>query len=89
MTKKDLQEQIGFLSQAEVVLGVKGREDIVALLDGVDYYTYGKWRRGDREMSAGSRTAINELLCMKRAHDAGVSAWELWQSRCVYKKSAK
>lgn len=87
MTKKDLQEQIDFLSKAEAALGIEDREDMVALLDGVDYNTYGKWRRGERGMSAGARTAINELLCMKRAHDAGVSAWELWQSRCVYKKS--
>lgn len=87
MTKKDLQEQIDFLSQAEAVLGVEDREDMVALLDGVDYNTYGKWRRGEREMSTGARTAINELLCMKTAHDAGVSAWEQWQARCIGKKS--
>jgi len=76
------QKQVEFLAHAAQTLGMNAT-GIVALLDGVDYATYGKWARGERRMSSSAKTAINMLLCMKAAQDMKVPAFDVWRKHCA------
>lgn len=79
MEQKRIQEQIIFLQEAQKMLGFNAKQMASALC--VDYDTYGKWRRGQRELKAAPRTSVLMLLLMKLCSVSKRDAFTEWMSQ--------
>ena len=79
MTTKQTQNQIDFLQKAQETLGFNAKMMAAALC--VDYDTYGKWRRGRRELKAAPKTSVLMLLVMKLCSIQKKDAFAEWMSQ--------
>ena len=78
MTPEQKQQQINFIERTERVLGFNAKQMASALF--VDYDTYGKWRRGERQLQAVTTTAIKMLVTMKVCSTTKKDAFTEWMS---------
>ncbi|WP_129352084.1 hypothetical protein [Solidesulfovibrio carbinolicus] len=79
MTPEQKQQQIEFIKRSEKILGFNAGEMARALF--VDYDTYGKWRRGQRELKAAPTTSIRMLVVMKICNAAKEDAFTMWTNQ--------
>lgn len=79
MTPEEAQKQKKFLLQSEKTLGINSVEMAKALC--VGYGTYGKWRRGERELRAATTTSIKMLVLMKLCSKTKKDAFMEWMSQ--------
>ena len=76
MTTEQKQQQIEVIERTERVLGFNAKQMSAALF--VDYDTYGKWRRGERQLQAVTTTAIKMLVTMKVCSTTKKDAFTEW-----------
>ncbi len=74
-----IQEQKDFLQKSEKTLDFDSIEMARALL--VDYDTYSKWRRGQRELKAAPKTSVKMLVLMKLCSETKTDAFTEWTSK--------
>lgn len=79
MTPDQIQEQKDFLLKSEKMLGINSVEMANALC--VSYATYGKWRRGERELRAATTTSVKMLVLMKLCSDTKRDAFAEWMKQ--------